>query len=131
MNKNTRVLGFLKPTSKLVSLNVKTLRRYSIRREHLNTTAQTYFWAGFIGGLPHRDMKLVDAVKGLVKSFWHDHTKPSTNRKDVLKLRKGSKDHEPHIKHFLDITQTKLYKKFRNEHRQLNLGKISFEKCKP
>ena len=48
VNKNTRVLGFLKPTSKLVNLNVKTLRRYSIRREHLDTTGQTDFWA-FIG----------------------------------------------------------------------------------
>src|SRR5713226_4482194 len=76
-------------------------------------------------------MKLVDAVKGLVQSFWHDHTRPSSNQKDVLKLRRGSKDREPHIKHLLDITQTKLYEKFRNEHRQLNLGQISFEKCKP
>ena len=62
-------------------------------------------------------MKLVDVVKGLVQSFWHDHTRPSSNWKDVLKLRRGSKDHEPHIKHLLDITKTKIYKKFRNEHR--------------
>ena len=48
VNKNTRVLGFLKPTSKLVNLNVKTLRRYSIRREHFDTTGQIEFWA-FIG----------------------------------------------------------------------------------
>ena len=45
VNKNTRVLRFLKPTSKLVNLNVKTLHRYSIRREHLDATAQTDFWA--------------------------------------------------------------------------------------
>ena len=43
VNKNTRVLRFLKPTSKLVNLNVKTLRMYSIRREHLDTTTQTGF----------------------------------------------------------------------------------------
>ena len=58
-------------------------------------------------------MKLVDVVKGLVQSFWHDHTRPSSNRKDVLKLIRGSKDCEPHIKHILDITQTELYKKLR------------------
>ena len=45
VNKNTRVLRFLKPTSKLVNLNVKTLCRYSIRREHLDTTDHTDFWA--------------------------------------------------------------------------------------
>ena len=49
-------------------------------------------------------MKLVDAVKGLVQSFWHDHARPSSNQKDVLKLRRGSKDREPHIKHNTDRT---------------------------
>ena len=43
VNKNTRVLHFLKPTYKVVILNVKTLCRYSIRREHLDTTDQTDF----------------------------------------------------------------------------------------
>ena len=57
-----------------------------------------------------------------MQSSWHDHTRPYSNRKDVLKLRRGSKDREPHIKNLLDITQTELYEKFRNEHRQLNLG---------
>ena len=49
VNKNTRVLHFLKPTSKLVNLNVKTLCRYSIRREHLDATAQTYFGPLLVG----------------------------------------------------------------------------------
>ena len=59
VNKNTKLLHFLKPTCKIVNLNVKTLHRYSIRREHLETTDQTDFWA-FIGRLPRRDMKLVE-----------------------------------------------------------------------
>ena len=52
VNKSTRVLSFLKPTSKLVNLNVKNLCRYSIRREHIDTNDQTCFWA-FIGRFPH------------------------------------------------------------------------------
>ena len=84
---------------------LKTLHRYSIRREHIDTTNQSDFWA-FIGWFPRRDMKLVDAVKGLVQRFWHDHTGPSSNWNDVLKMRRASKDHEPHIKHLLDIAQT-------------------------
>ena len=76
-------------------------------------------------------MKLIDAVKELVQKFWHDHTRPISNQRDVLKLRKGSTECEPHVKHFLDTTQTKLYERFRNEHTQLNLGQRSFEKCKP
>ena len=42
-----------------------------------------------------------------------------------------SRDRESHIKHFLDMTKTKLYERFRHEHNELNLGQISFEKCKP
>jgi hypothetical protein len=76
-------------------------------------------------------MKLIGAVKGLVQDFWHDNTRPSSNQKDVLKLRRGSRDHEPHIKHYLDITQTKLYERFIKVHSALNLGQISFHKCKP
>ena len=66
-------------------------------------------------------MKLIDAGKGLVQDFWHDNTIPSSNQKDVLKLRRGSRDREPHIKHFLDMTQTELYERFRHEHNELNL----------
>ena len=62
-------------------------------------------WA-FTGRLPHSDMKLIEAVKGLVQEYWHDNNITSSNQKDVVKLRKGSRDREPHIKHFLDMTQT-------------------------
>ena len=62
-------------------------------------------WA-FTSGLPHSDMKFIEATKGLVQEIWHDNTKPSSNQKDVVKLRKGSRDCEPRIKHFLDMTKT-------------------------
>ena len=60
----------------------------------------------FTSRLPHYDMKLIEVVKGLVQENWHDSCRPSSNQKDVVKLRKGSRDHEPHIKQFLDMTQT-------------------------
>jgi hypothetical protein len=49
-------------------------------------------------------MKLFGAVKGVVLDFWHDNTRPSSNQKDLIKLIRGSRDHELHIKHFIDIT---------------------------
>ena len=70
-------------------------------------------------------------VKGLVQELWRDNSIPSSNQKDVLKLRMGSRDREPHIKHFLDMTQIELYERFRHEHDELNLGQRAFEKCKP
>ena len=76
-------------------------------------------------------MKLVDVVKDLVQKFWHDHTIRSSNQRDVLKLRKGSTECEPHFKKFLDTTKTRFYERFKNEHTQLNLGQRSLKKCKP
>ena len=75
-------------------------------------------------------MKLIDAVKGLVQDFWRDNSTPSSNQNDVLNLRRGSRDREPHFKHFIDMTQIELYERFRHEHNELKLGKISFKKCK-
>ena len=85
----------------------------------------------FSGRLPHKDMKLVEAVKGLVQTFWHDNTIPSSNMKDVLKHCRGSMNNEPHIKHYLNMTQTQLFEMFKVFHAKLRLGKIHFEKCKP
>ena len=67
VNKNTSDFHFLKPTSILVNLNDKTIHMYSIRREILETI-QTDFWS-FSGRLSHFDMKLIDAIKGLMHNF--------------------------------------------------------------
>ena len=41
-------------------------------------------WA-FSGRLTHKDMKLVEPVKGLMNAFWHDNTRSSSNTRDMLK----------------------------------------------
>jgi hypothetical protein len=50
-------------------------------------------------------MKLIEAIKGLVQGFWNENTRPYSNQKYVLKSRNKYRDHEPHIKHFHDITR--------------------------
>ena len=85
----------------------------------------------FSGRLPCKDMKLVEAVKGVVHAFWNDNTRPSSNTRDVLKHHKGSRNDELHIKHYLDMTQLQLYEMFNVVHLELRLGQIYFEKCKP
>ena len=80
-----------------------TIQKYSVIRENLQTLGGKDYW-DFVGRLPCRDMKLIDVVKELVQTFWHDHTKPSSNQRDVLKLRNGSIERETHVKHFLDTT---------------------------
>ena len=85
---------------------------------------------GFSGRFPRKDMKLVEAVKGLVHMFWHDNTRPSYNMKDVLRHCRGSRNNEPHVKHYLDMTQTQLFDMFKVSHVQLRLKQRSFKKCK-
>ena len=77
LNKITRALRLLKPTSKLVGLDIKAFRRYFSRREQLDS-GETNVWS-FVGRLPRSDMNLIDAVKGLVQEFWHDNSRPSSN----------------------------------------------------
>jgi hypothetical protein len=72
-------------------------------------------------------MKLVEVVKGLVHAFWHDNIRPSSNTRDVLKHFKGSRNNEPSIKHYLDMTQSKLYEMFKVSHLELRLGQRYFQ----
>ena len=114
-----------------MALHPKTLKKYSVRRDNLDVEGQTETLWAFSGRLSRKDMKLVEAMKGLVPTFWHDNNRPSSNTKDVLKLCKGSKNNEPHVKHYLDMTQTQLFEMFKFSHVELRLGQRSFEKCKP
>ena len=94
----------IKCTQEIVNLNPIPLKKYSIRRDSLEIEGQMEKLWAFSGRFPHKDMKLVETMKGLVHVFWHDSTRPSSNTRDVLKHYKGSRDHEPHIKHYLDMT---------------------------
>jgi len=85
VNKNTRNIHFMRTTSKLVKVNVKTLQKYSIRRENIGTTRNIEFWA-LIGRSSHFNKDLIEVVHGIMKKIWHDNTRHSSNQKDVLKL---------------------------------------------
>ena len=86
-------------------------------------------WA-FSGRFSCKYMKLVEALHGLVHTFLHDNTRPSSNTKDVLKHYRGSMNNEAHVKHYLDMTQTQLFDMFKVSHVGLRLSQRSFEKCK-
>jgi hypothetical protein len=58
----------------------------------------------FTSRLPCFDVELIGVVKRLVQYFWNENNRPSPNQNDLLNLRRGSRDHESHIKHFLDMT---------------------------
>ena len=88
--KSTRQHRLLKCTSQIVPLHPKMLKKYSVRRDSLDVEGQMKTLWAFSGRFPHKDMKLVEEVKGLVHTFWHDNTRNSSNTKDVLKHCRGS-----------------------------------------
>ena len=107
---STRQHHLLKCTSQIVHLHPKTLKKYLVRRDNLDVEGQMETLWPFSGRLPCKDMKLVEAMKGLVQTFWHDNTRPSSNTKDVLKHCRGSRNTKTHVKNYLDMTQTQLFK---------------------
>ena len=107
VSKSTQQRFLLSHTSHILKLNRKIVEKYSVIRENIETLGGKYCWA-FVGRFPCRDMKLIDVVKDLVQKFWHGHTKPSSKKRDVLKLRKGSNERETHVKDFLDMTKMEL-----------------------
>ena len=101
LSRSTRQHRLLKCTSQFVPLHPKTLRKYSVRRDSLDVEGQMETLWVFSSRFPRKDMKLVEVVNGLVHTFWHDNTKPSSNKKDLLKNCMGSMSNEPHVKHHL------------------------------
>ena len=72
-------------------------------------------------------MQLVEEVKGLVHTFWHDNNMPSSNTKVMLKHCTGYMNNEPHVKYYLDMTQSQLFEMFKISHVELRLGKYLFK----
>ena len=85
VSRSIRQHRLLKCASQFVPLNLNTLKKYSVRRDIVEVEGQMETLWAFRGRFPCKYMKLVEAVKGLAHTFWHDNTRPSSNTKDVLK----------------------------------------------
>lgn len=110
----------LSDISGYLNLHHRTLSRAAKRRDTIEIDPLNHCWS-FSGRLQRSDMKLNDETKQLIAKFWHDNTRVSSNARDVLKLRVGSKIRDPHPKHLLDMTQTEFFKKFSDESMLMNL----------
>ena len=67
--RSTRQCQLLKCTSEIVPLHPKTLKKYW---DNLDVEGQMETL--FSGRFPRKGMNLVERVKGLVHTFWHDNT---------------------------------------------------------
>ena len=73
--RSTRQCRLLKCTSQFVPSHTNTFKKYSVRRESHDLEEQKETLWAFSSRFPRKDMKLVEAVKGLVPTFWHDNTR--------------------------------------------------------
>ena len=112
---------YMRQTCIDLNLNGTTLRRALSWREKIDDSLQNETWA-FGGRLPHFDKKLSNDVKEEITQFWHSSSWVSPNAKDVLKLRIGIKDRMPHPTHYLEVSQTMLFKQFREIHPRLHVS---------
>ena len=67
VSKSTWQHRLLSHTSRILKLNRKNIKNYSVIRENIETPGGKDCWA-FFGRLPHRAMNIIDDVKDLVKS---------------------------------------------------------------
>ena len=82
-----------------------------LRHERLEDLTKNELWA-FSSRLPRKDKEISEALKSLIEDFWKNNTRVSPNQRDVVRRRIGSQNCDPHVKHFLDSTQTQLFAKF-------------------
>ena len=100
----------MRKTSKPLKIGRRTLRRVMLRHERLEDPTKNELWT-FNGRLPRKDKEISEALKLLIEDFWKNSTHFSPNQRDVVR-RIGSRNREPHAKHFLNSTQTQFFAKF-------------------
>lgn len=71
-------------------------------------------------------------VKQLVFNFWtYEASRPTGDKKDVIRKRIGKKQHIEHAKHVLEKTQTEAFLEFQAVHPDVKIKQRKFESLKP
>lgn len=101
----------MRKTIKILKIGRGTLRRAMLTRERLEDPTKNELRT-LSGRLPKKYKKISKALKSLIEDFWKSNTHVSRNQRDVVRRRISSQNCDPHVKHFLDSTQTQFFAKF-------------------
>ena len=82
-----------------------------LRHERLEDPTKNELWT-FSGRLLRKDKEISEALKSLIEDFWTNNTHVPPNQTDVVRRRIGSRNCNPHAKHFSDSTQIQFFEKF-------------------
>lgn len=80
-----------------------------------------------------RSDSIPEEHKKLAHDFWASPTisRPTGNKKDVIRQRVSPNVYVSHEKQILEKTQTEAFLEFRDKYPDIKMGQHSFEKCKP
>ena len=127
--KNVKKAKAKRSLSKLVNLPEKTISRAISRREKV--------LKGDIPSWQYMNRKVrSDALSAedskLIYDYWtHQASRPTGDKKDVVKQRISRRQYIHHAKHVLEKTQTEAYMEFRELYPNIKVSQRKFESLKP
>ena len=65
--------------------------------------------------------------------FWSSSevSHPTGNKRDIVRERVGPKEYILHEKHVLRMSQTEAFYELKKQHPEINMGRRTFENCRP
>jgi len=127
--KNVKKAKAKKSLSKLVSIDEKSISKAIERREKV-----------LKGDLPSwlytkrkvREDAISEEDGKLIYDYWTSvASRPTGDKKDVVKKRTGKQQYVQHSKHVLEKTQTEAYIEFKEMHPEIQIKQRKFENLKP
>ena len=71
-------------------------------------------------------------VKELVYNYWtHQASRPTGDKKDIIRSRTGKKQYVQHARHILEKSQTEAFIEFQGLHPEIKIKQRKFESLKP
>ena len=114
---------------KLVNLNEKNISKAIKLRESI-LKGDTPSWLYTKRKVRQDAISEEDAKK--VFNYWaHTASRPTGDKKDVLKQHIGKEEHVKHTKHVLQKTQTDAFREFLELHSEVKIRQRKFESLKP
>ena len=127
--KNVKKAKAKKSLSKIVNIDEKSISKAIQRREKV-----------LKGDLPSwqytkrkvRQDAISDGDGKVIYDYWTKvASRPTGDKKDVVKQRTGKQQYVQHAKHVLEKTQTEAYLEFRDFHPEIQVKQRKFENLKP
>lgn len=112
--------GQRKSLSKLVNVNAKCIKEALGKRSKI-FTGERKSW--LYTERKTRGDAISEDLKQLIFHYWtHDASRPTSDKKDVMRQRVDRKEYVEHAKHVLEKSETEAFIDFNTEYRDLQIN---------